>query len=74
MPAGANDYHDSGSGLQHSTSSNLHGAAAGAVRERKATPEANLVDVERIEKGLDTRTTVMLKNVPNKVRSFGPCS
>lgn len=34
----------------------------------KPIPEANVIDVERIEQGLDTRTTVMLKNVPNKVR------
>lgn len=30
-------------------------------------PERNSVDVGRIEAGLDTRTTVMLKNVPNKM-------
>lgn len=34
---------------------------------RKPTPEANIVDVDRIEQGVDTRTTVMLKNVPNKM-------
>ncbi|KAF8313093.1 hypothetical protein DL93DRAFT_2059297 [Clavulina sp. PMI_390] len=43
------------------------GGAGIAVGGRKPTPEANIVDLERIEKGLDTRTTVMLKNVPNKM-------
>jgi hypothetical protein len=43
------------------------GGAGVAVGGRKPTPEANIVDVDKIEKGLDTRTTVMLKNVPNKV-------
>lgn len=37
---------------------------------RKPTPEANIVDVDRIEQGLDTRTTVMLKNVPNKMSAL----
>jgi len=46
------------------------GGAGVAVGGRKPTPEANIVDVDRIEQGLDTRTTVMLKNVPNKVSSF----
>lgn len=30
-------------------------------------PEKNSVSVSRIEAGLDTRTTVMLKNIPNKM-------
>ncbi|KAG0129801.1 hypothetical protein HOY82DRAFT_394565 [Tuber indicum] len=30
-------------------------------------PGKNVIDLERIERGLDTRTTVMLRNIPNKV-------
>ncbi|PWW80343.1 hypothetical protein C7212DRAFT_291733 [Tuber magnatum] len=30
-------------------------------------PGKNVIDLERIEHGLDTRTTVMLRNIPNKV-------
>ena len=29
--------------------------------------ERNQVDLERIDAGLDTRTTVMIKNIPNKL-------
>ena len=29
--------------------------------------ERNQIDLDRIEKGLDTRTTVMIKNIPNKL-------
>ena len=43
------------------------GGAGVAIGGRKPTPEANIVDVDKIEQGLDTRTTVMLKNIPNKV-------
>jgi len=30
-------------------------------------PDRNKIDLERIERGLDTRTTVMIKNIPNKM-------
>ncbi|KAK9475014.1 RNA recognition motif 2-domain-containing protein [Dipodascopsis tothii] len=30
-------------------------------------PRNNIVDLERIARGLDTRTTLMLRNIPNKV-------
>ncbi|KAK9448816.1 RNA recognition motif 2-domain-containing protein [Limtongia smithiae] len=30
-------------------------------------PKNNVVDLERIARGLDTRTTLMLRNIPNKV-------
>ncbi|KAG8851545.1 hypothetical protein FRB91_007759 [Serendipita sp. 411] len=47
------------------------GATAGAYQATAAitTPgnERNSVEIGRIEAGLDTRTTVMLKNVPNKM-------
>ncbi|KAI5849420.1 RNA recognition motif 2-domain-containing protein [Morchella snyderi] len=37
----------------------LHGQAQ--------VPGKNVIDLERIARGLDTRTTVMLRNIPNKV-------
>lgn len=30
-------------------------------------PKNNVVDLDRIARGLDTRTTLMLRNIPNKV-------
>ncbi|EJU04075.1 hypothetical protein DACRYDRAFT_76394 [Dacryopinax primogenitus] len=44
-------------------------AAARSVLEvlREPPPERNKLDLNRIREGLDTRTTVMLKNVPNKM-------
>ncbi|KAJ1304810.1 hypothetical protein OPQ81_005945 [Rhizoctonia solani] len=44
-------------------------ASARAVLDllRDPPPERNRVDLARIEAGLDTRTTIMLKNVPNKM-------
>ncbi|QRV94239.1 RNA recognition motif protein [Ceratobasidium sp. AG-Ba] len=44
-------------------------ASARAVLDllRDPPPERNRVDVQRIEAGLDTRTTIMLKNIPNKM-------
>ncbi|KAG8698155.1 hypothetical protein FRC09_007401 [Ceratobasidium sp. 395] len=44
-------------------------ASARAVLDllRDPPPERNRVDVTRIEAGLDTRTTIMLKNIPNKM-------
>lgn len=32
-----------------------------------AVPGKNIIDLDRIARGLDTRTTVMLRNIPNKV-------
>ncbi|WVQ78027.1 hypothetical protein IAT38_000108 [Cryptococcus sp. DSM 104549] len=37
------------------------------VNDRKAIPEQNRVFPERIMSGLDSRTTVMIKDVPNKL-------
>lgn len=34
---------------------------------RLAVPGKNIIDLDRIVRGLDTRTTVMLRNIPNKV-------
>ncbi|CAE6356662.1 unnamed protein product [Rhizoctonia solani] len=44
-------------------------ASARAVLDllRDPPPERNRVDISRIEAGLDTRTTIMLKNIPNKM-------
>ncbi|CAE6436073.1 unnamed protein product [Rhizoctonia solani] len=44
-------------------------ASARAVLDllRDPPPEKNRVDISRIEAGLDTRTTLMLKNIPNKM-------
>ncbi|KAG9095832.1 hypothetical protein FRC07_011026, partial [Ceratobasidium sp. 392] len=44
-------------------------ASARAVLDllREPPPERNRVDITRIEAGLDTRTTIMLKNIPNKM-------
>ena len=47
----------------------LGGGLGGGGGGPKPTPEANVINVDRIEQGVDTRTTVMLKNIPNKVRS-----
>ena len=33
----------------------------------RAPPENNQLDIRKIEQGLDTRTTVMIKNIPNKM-------
>ncbi|KAL1745696.1 RNA recognition motif 2-domain-containing protein [Schizophyllum fasciatum] len=36
-------------------------------RDPGVTAEHNMLNLERIEQGLDTRTTVMIKNIPNKM-------
>lgn len=33
----------------------------------RTTPENNQLDIRKIEQGIDTRTTVMIKNIPNKM-------
>ncbi|KAK9468962.1 RNA recognition motif 2-domain-containing protein [Lipomyces arxii] len=37
------------------------------VYTNATVPKNNVVDLERIARGLDTRTTLMLRNIPNKV-------
>lgn len=37
------------------------------VVTRADVPKNNVIDLDRIARGLDTRTTVMLRNIPNKV-------
>uniref|UniRef100_A0A060T968 ARAD1C41360p n=1 Tax=Blastobotrys adeninivorans TaxID=409370 RepID=A0A060T968_BLAAD len=37
------------------------------VITRADVPKNNVIDLDRIARGLDTRTTVMLRNIPNKV-------
>jgi hypothetical protein len=44
----------------------LHARAPGAPPP-PPPPERNLLNVQKIEEGLDTRTTVMIKNIPNKM-------
>jgi RNA recognition motif 2 len=51
--------------LQVQTST-LHARGPGAVPP-PPPPERNLLNVQKIEDGLDTRTTVMIKNIPNKM-------
>ncbi|KAK9453693.1 RNA recognition motif 2-domain-containing protein [Dipodascopsis uninucleata] len=38
-----------------------------SVYTSATVPKNNVVDLERIARGLDTRTTLMLRNIPNKV-------
>jgi hypothetical protein len=46
----------------------LPAAARSAIDvTREAPPERNQIDLGRIAAGLDTRTTVMIKNIPNKL-------
>ncbi|KAL5507306.1 hypothetical protein ACEPAH_6762 [Sanghuangporus vaninii] len=46
----------------------LHSSARGALGVTRDPPsERNQIDLERIAAGLDTRTTVMIKNIPNKL-------
>ncbi|PFH51560.1 hypothetical protein AMATHDRAFT_3009 [Amanita thiersii Skay4041] len=42
-------------------------AVTGACKESAITPERNQLNLARIEDGQDTRTTVMIKNIPNKM-------
>jgi RNA recognition motif 2 len=49
-----------------SQSSSLHTRSPGAPAPAPP-PERNLLNIKRIEDGLDTRTTVMVKNIPNKM-------
>ncbi|GAA5859496.1 hypothetical protein JCM8547_006850 [Rhodosporidiobolus lusitaniae] len=41
----------------------------GIVRDDKI-PSGNVLNFERIEQGLDMRTTLMLKNIPNKLKDW----
>ncbi|GAA5890824.1 hypothetical protein JCM5296_003433 [Sporobolomyces johnsonii] len=41
----------------------------GIVRDDKI-PAGNVLNFERIEQGLDMRTTLMLKNIPNKLKDY----
>lgn len=44
----------------------LEKASLGVVTKAEV-PKNNVVDLDRIARGLDTRTTLMLRNIPNKV-------
>ncbi|GJN92514.1 hypothetical protein Rhopal_005544-T1 [Rhodotorula paludigena] len=41
----------------------------GIVRDDRI-PSGNVLNFERIERGLDLRTTVMIKNIPNKLKDY----
>ena len=43
------------------------GSSANNTREPPTPPERNQLNLARIEDGQDTRTTVMIKNIPNKM-------
>ena len=50
----------------------MHGHLPASARSavdvvRDPPPEHNQIDLARIADGLDTRTTVMIKNIPNKL-------
>lgn len=54
--------------FDQSPTGNLHRHPPGSLRDaHETTKKGNELDVERIEAGLDTRTTVMIKNIPNKM-------
>jgi len=56
---------------RHQNQKSHHSASTLHVRAPGAPPppisEKNQLDLNKIEKGLDTRTTVMIKNIPNKM-------
>ncbi|GAA5945122.1 hypothetical protein JCM3775_000915 [Rhodotorula graminis] len=45
------------------------GQEYGIVRDDRI-PASNVLNFERIERGLDVRTTVMIKNIPNKLKDY----
>ncbi|RDB25017.1 hypothetical protein Hypma_007836 [Hypsizygus marmoreus] len=45
----------------------LRGISSGHGRDTSAVKENNQVNLVKIEDGVDTRTTVMIKNIPNKM-------
>lgn len=54
--------------LGHGLTHILPAAARGAVDVTREQPsERNQIDLDRIAAGADTRTTVMIKNIPNKL-------
>ena len=48
-------------------SSPTSGSVSGGSGSASVSNEKNQIDLERIAAGLDTRTTVMIKNIPNKM-------
>lgn len=49
----------------HETSAGRDAASTYASGQKPN--EKNVLDIAKIEEGLDTRTTVMIKNIPNKM-------
>ena len=54
------------------SSGNTLNSVNGSVLSGGNVPEKNKVVMERIRMGLDTRTTIMIKNVPNKYTQVFP--
>ncbi|ANB11214.1 RNA-binding protein involved in meiosis Mei2 [Sugiyamaella lignohabitans] len=40
---------------------------SGSIVTRAAVPSKSIIDLDRIEQGLDTRKTIMIRNIPNKI-------
>ncbi|KAI6121513.1 RNA recognition motif 2-domain-containing protein [Pisolithus sp. B1] len=49
------------------TSTTSHASVPTLTTSPRACPENNQLDIEKIEQGADMRTTVMIKNIPNKM-------
>ncbi|MCJ1307011.1 hypothetical protein MMC25_000656 [Agyrium rufum] len=64
-----------GHGISGSTSSNRTGSSHSTISKMSPRPQSNdyasghhnVVEIERIQLGLDVRTTIMLRNIPNKI-------
>lgn len=65
-PLGSTSSKSYGPRLQQPQSA-LRARAAAATSPPAPPPERNLLNIRKIEEGLDTRTTVMIKNIPNKM-------
>lgn len=48
-------------------STTSHASVPTSTTSPRAFPENNQLDIEKIEQGADMRTTVMIKNIPNKM-------
>jgi hypothetical protein len=69
--SGDTDGSSSGESLGTSSGNTLN-SVNGSVLSGSNVPEKNKVVLERIRIGLDTRTTIMIKNVPNKYTQVSP--
>lgn len=64
---GSLDYNRQKSAVPFSKSYNDYKLNELSVVTKADVPKNNLVDLRKIAQGLDTRTTLMLRNIPNKV-------